>query len=148
MKLLDPAYAYPFLGPLAIIIPVLFVIGSHRRDIHRSGTYIHVFFEYAGIGPKWETRLSKYRDMKKGESLDRLPRLFWSIFLISVGGFIFSLYKIIGICSYSGWLAPIIIIIIGIIFMVLGHYQFAKASVEVRHEYYETWKKIRDSEIG
>jgi hypothetical protein len=49
---LSPIYAYVFLSPFAVILPILYVLISHRRDLHRSGTYIHVFYEEPGLsGP-------------------------------------------------------------------------------------------------
>jgi len=94
LAMLSPAYAYAFLGPHALIVPVLFLLASHRRDIHRSGTYLHVFYEETGAGPQWETLLAKYRSQRSGESLNPLPLTFWALWLLCIVGFVFALSRI------------------------------------------------------
>src|SRR3954463_6345244 len=40
--------SYFFLAPTAVIIPLLAILNSHRRDIRLFGSYIFVFYEEPG----------------------------------------------------------------------------------------------------
>jgi hypothetical protein len=51
--------SYFFLTPVAIIIPILAILNSHRRDIRLFGSYIKVFYEDVGYGPTWEFNMAR-----------------------------------------------------------------------------------------
>jgi hypothetical protein len=141
----EPVYAYVFLSPLAVIIPILYVLISHRRDLHRSGTYLHVFYEEPGLGPMWETRLAKFRDRQKGESLDAIPWTFWAITVVTVAGFVFTLNGITSFACNTWWLSATVTVGSAITFLINGHAKFAHASVSVRDGYYKHWLQIRNA---
>lgn len=135
-------YAYAFLGPLIVIIPILFVLVSHCRDIHRSGTYLHVFFEEANLGPLWETRLAKFREKNKGESLDAIPLTFWAISLFAVVFFFLALYKVSGFAWNLTWVLAVILVIAALVVLGIGHALFSYASISIRDKYYKSWREI------
>jgi len=141
LEKLSAAYAYPFLGPEAILIPILFLLVSHRRDIHRFGTYLLVFYEEHDFGPMWEIKVTRFREKKKGESLDVLPVTFWGIYVISVIGFIYALSKVTDINCQTA-LFPGSLIIVTLVLMAYGHYKFRHASTTIRDDYYKIWKEI------
>jgi len=136
----SPWLAYVFLAPIAVIIPILLLLAEHRRDIHRSGTYLHVFFEDAGLGPMWETRVTEFRKKFKGESLDVLPWPFLAISSLSVVGFIWTSYLISGSDGNLKWLVSVIISLL----FVWGYWKFSQASISIREKYYRHWQKIRE----
>jgi len=133
--------AYFFLFPPLILISVLYIISSHRKDIHRIGTYIQVFYEENIFAKGWESRLSKFRDINKGESLDYIPLVFFVIFLISIIIFMFILYYE-EICIWYKLLHFFLPALEGF-FLYKGYRNFCSSSIPIRNKYYEDWKSIR-----
>lgn len=142
----SPAYAYAFLGPHALIVPVLFLLASHRRDIHRSGTYLHVFYEEAKAGPQWETLLTKYRSQRGGESLNPLPLTFWALWSLCTVGFVFTLSRIAPPWCSLQWLIASVVVLISLCLLVVADRSFRQAATHVRDDYYSTWSQMRKSE--
>lgn len=132
-------YTYAFLSPIVIMLPIFYLIISHRQDMHRSGTYLQVFFEDKKNGPLWETRLTKFREKQKNESLNFLPWIFWAIYVISSGLFITAL---ISIPNFN--MLNILLLLLFAIFIGIAHYRYA--SFKMRQDYYIAWKKIQDAE--
>jgi uncharacterized membrane protein YphA (DoxX/SURF4 family) len=140
---LNPAYAFPFLSPLVILIPILFILISHRKGIFRSGTYARVFYEESDMGPSWETRLEYFRQKQKGESLDVIPSTFWAISIISILSFVFALYIIEGYKNHITCLVSVSIIAVALYLIGIGHSQFSDAAKGKRIYYYSLWQDIK-----
>jgi hypothetical protein len=142
----SPAYAYAFLGPHALIVPILFSLASHRRDIHRSGTYLHVFYEEAKAGPQWETLLAKYRSLRGGESLNPLPLTFWALWILCTVGFLFALSRIEPLWCSLQWLIASVVVLVSLCLLLVAHRGFRQAATHVRDDYFSTWRQIQKSE--
>lgn len=135
-----PIVPYFFLFPPLILVSILLILSSHRRDIHRIGTYIQVFIEENIFGDGWEVRLNQFRKINEGESLDHIPKVFWVIYLLSVALFLFAFncdnfnnYKMLhflvpaieGFCLY------------------LAEKNFKDSSIQIRDKYINNWKKVQ-----
>jgi len=71
----------------------LAMLSSHRDDILRAEYYVDVFIEerYGGVG--WITNKSKFYTVKSGgRSHDATSLIFWTLFSISSGLFISSIF--------------------------------------------------------
>lgn len=139
---LSAAYAYSFLGPFALIILILYVLVSHRRDIHRLGTYLQVFYEQANLGPKWQTHVEEFRKIRRGESLDVLPWTFWGIAVAAMSGFVFALNKISPFGCNLSWLMATIVLLVAFGFLLVGHAKFWCSSSKIRARYLQDWLRV------
>lgn len=83
--------SYFFLTPAAVIIPILAILNSHRRDIRLFGSYIFVFYEDAGYGPTWESSHDRRADVDKEEAHDYVPMALWSLLVVCIMLFWYSL---------------------------------------------------------
>lgn len=106
--------------------------------MHRSGTYLQIFFEDKKNGPLWETRLTKFRKKQKNESLNFLPWIFWAIYVLSSVLFITALIPIPNFNMLNILLLPLFEILIGI-----AHYRYASFN-KIRQDYYIAWKDIQE----
>jgi len=130
-------YPYIFLFPLLIILPCSFFIVALRKDIFRYSTYIEVFFEEQDKGPKWETALSKYRQVSCKESLDPTFWLYWALFCICAGGFYYSL-NLLGKSNIH--LISLILLAILLLRAQLLYINIPKKS---RIKFYHNWLDVR-----
>ncbi|MDP2754898.1 MAG: hypothetical protein Q8P40_10995 [Nitrospirota bacterium] len=136
----DPSllYSYIFLFPLLIIIPCAFFIVALRKDIYRYGTYIEIFFEEGSDGPKWETALSKLRQIRCEESLDPTFWLYWALFFICSGFFGYTLFLLK--LQKLHLLVPLIVAL----FLVKAHLTYKKTPTKIRKNLYNNWLSVRD----
>lgn len=140
---LSATYAYSFLGPFVLIVPILYVLIEYRRDIHRLGIYLQVFYEQANLGPKWQTHVEEFRRIRRGESLDVLPWVFWGIAVAAASGFVFALIKISPFECNLSWLTAIIVLLVAGGFLLIGHWKFWCASSKVRDHHLQDWLRVR-----
>jgi hypothetical protein len=128
------------LAPILIIIPILYIIRSHRRDIRRFASYIQVFFEETGCGLKWETAHDKWTDTRKEEGHDAVPWTFWVLGFVCFGlywiGLDFS--KVSNKCLYV-----IIPLLVFFIFMLHAHVTYAKSKDKYHRECLKLWRTIQ-----
>lgn len=138
---LSPVAPYLFLAPPFIAISVLFLLASHRKDLHRVGSYVQVFHEESGAGPGWECRLMKFRALSERlESLDGIPGSFWIVQLLSAGLYLMAVEKAgpINLCHLP-W--PMLE---GLL-LVLAHIRYHNALAD-RETYYRRWKCVKKQE--
>ena len=145
LRNLPPIAPYFFLFPPLILISVLFILGSHRRDIHRLGTYLQVFIEENIFGDGWEVRLDRFRQINEGESLDHVPKVFWVVYFLSVGLFFFTIYY--ENFNYYKMLHILIPMLEGI-FLYLADKKFQSSSISIRAKYLKDWKKLNKTKIS
>ena len=132
---------YLMLAPLIVVIPIFFIIGSHRRDLFRAGAYLQVFYEEDGAGIGWQTRIQQFRSKKKGDSLDTLPLFFWFVAGVCAVSF-FSLRGGDNLCEYT-WLDLVAIIIVSAL-MIRADYLYASAPKRHRAECIDAWRAVKD----
>lgn len=130
--------SYLFLAPIFIIIPIFFVIKSHRRDIRRFASYIHVFFEDTGYGLKWETAHDKWTDKKKEEGHDGVPWAYWALILVCLFLYFqsFLLSKVSFECSHV--ILPSILFIV----MLYVHIVYVRSKHKYYRENLKLWREI------
>lgn len=126
---------YLFLTPVAILLPGLAMLRSHRKGIYRMGTYIKVFLEAPPHGAQWHHALVEFRRVDKDESLDFVPLTIWTLTGLSI--FLFWMTLVISDAPVVNWFmaAPVLL------FVYFGHRDFANAK---RAEELEAiWEKVR-----
>lgn len=140
-------FSYMYLLPMLITIPILYLMKSHRINLHRSATYLKVYFEESGLGFGWETRVDRFRRVYSEESLDFVPWVFWSFYLIS------TLLLIHSVLVYSRplqeiWLLMVLaLLLLAIVafFLYDAHRKFSQVK---REDYYSTWHAIKSDFEG
>lgn len=138
----DLLFSYMFLLPMLITIPILYLMKSHRSNLHRSATYLKVFFEEEGLGFGWETKVDDFRRKYSEESLDFVPWVFWSFFLISTLLLTHSILVYSG-SLYESWflvVSTILLLTIVAFFLYDAHRKFSKVK---REDYYRAWQAIK-----
>ena len=144
-----------FLFPPLILINILKILSSHRRDIHRMGSYLQIIVEETNFNMLgWESHVNKLRkeimhDNKylRGESFDFIPWLFWVIFGVSV--LLALTYVLFNIKLFTSNYIQCLIFIIFILGVLLEyiylrkfHKEFKYFSDGIRKEYLKIWKQI------
>lgn len=129
-------HAYAALAPNLLMIPSFHLMLSQRIDMMRLGSYRRVFFEEQDKLEGWETRLERFRALKKMESNDPVPYIVWTIFIASGALFIFGVFKSGAmLCHLLGLILPAVLI-------VWPHYKWSHVvSVELPRQV-KLWRKV------
>jgi len=131
--------SYVFLGPVAIIIPTLAILISHRRDIRLFGSYIFVFYEDLGYGPTWETSHDRKTDLDTEEAHDFVPMTLWALHSICLALFWYSLSLCPDNTLYYHIASPLPLIVI----MAMTHYRYMNSKQQFYRQKVAMWRKIR-----
>jgi hypothetical protein len=139
-----PILSYLFLAPAVIIVPLLLILNSHRRDIRLIGSYIQVFYEETGYGPLWEIAHDKRANYNADrEGHDFIPVTFWGLLLICLALYGYNLYLCSSITIYY---LPIPLLIIMI--MAATHMSYNSSKHEFYRKNLEMWRSIRLEMVG
>jgi hypothetical protein len=84
--------SYFFLAPILLLISLLSMINSHRRDIRKIASYLQAFYEDTQSGPTWETAHNEMAKLNPEEAHDFVPSTLWCLFVICISLFYYTLH--------------------------------------------------------
>ena len=130
--------SYFFLGPIAVIIPILQMITAHRREIRRFASYMQVFYEEQHLGPTWESSHYEMALMRTEEAHDFVPYTLWFLFVLCIGLYFYG----IALSKVSSLLLHVLAPAVLLLLMLYSHIWFQLS----KHKYYAKllleWRKI------
>ncbi len=142
------------LGPILLILPVGYFLLELRKSIFLCGTYIQVFLE-DGIELKYETALAERRDARDAnktskkfgneESFDPIIKTYTALFVVCVGLFLYTIYKMIPPSTWEWrlYLIYILILIYGGYKFYLLTKQYNDVPNKMRREFHYEWLQIK-----
>jgi hypothetical protein len=132
--------AYVFLTPLAILIPSLAILRSHRTSIHEMGSYMKVFLETPPTGAQWQHALHYFRQSHESQSFDSVPQIVWTLAFLCFG--LFWMTLVTAHASVGHWLIPFPISVI----VLVHHRRFIRAKNSGEQE--NSWRRAREALKG
>jgi hypothetical protein len=129
-------YSYLILITQPTLAFSLAMLSGHRDDIIKIEYYIGVFYEEKYDKVKWITRKAKFKLFDPSNSHDATSLIFWTLFAISSGLFISSLYY------HNSSLINSALILGPATLMFTQHKRFHRSRSSIR----DTWCLIRDGD--
>jgi hypothetical protein len=134
-------FAFVLLSPLFILLPTTWLLLSHRREIHKIGSYLQAFYDERAFGTRWEVRVEAFRQhFERSETLDAVPALIWAVSALCAVAFGYVCYRL------QGPLYVLSFLFIPAMALLWFHADWRAAATKDREAYLRIWQRIRDAE--
>jgi hypothetical protein len=133
-------FAFSMLTPLFIIIPVCWLLLSHRRSMHKIGSYLQVFYDERALGTRWEGRVEAFRQFERGRTLDAVPGLLWAVSILCATAFGYVCFRL------QGPFYVLLFLLVPLMILLWFHIKWRTCVSRDRKRFLGTWRRIRDAE--
>lgn len=134
-------FAFSMLTPLFIIIPVSWLLLSHRRAIHKIGSYLQAFYDERALGTRWEVRVEAFRqELGRSHTLAAVPGLLWAVSILCAAAFGYVCYRL------HGPLYVLLFLLVPLMILLWFHIKWRACVSKDKERFLGTWRRIRDAE--
>ena len=134
-------FAFALLAPLFILVPLTWLLLSHRREIHKIGSYLQAFYDERSFGTRWEVRIEAFRKhFERSHTLDAIPALVWAVFTLCGIAFGYECHRL------NGPLYATLFLLIPAIALGWFHADWRACAAKDREDFLRVWRLIREAE--